>query len=96
MSIPNFWAQPLRYLRYASHEHQAKFYAVLLGSAGFAVPVVVIPLRRALGYEDSKPVPMTWPRLSLHLHFLFLRRRLTMAVPDRKREPVPNEFDDPA
>ena len=95
MSIPNFWAQPLRYLRYASHEHQAKFYAILLGSAGFAVPVFVMPLRRALGYEDAKPIPMTWPRL-FPLLSPFLWRRLTIIVPERKREPVPNVFDDPA
>ncbi|KAF8540144.1 hypothetical protein BDD12DRAFT_735256 [Trichophaea hybrida] len=75
MSIPNFWAQPFRYMRYASHEYPARFYSIMVGAFGLALPVV-IPIRHKLGFEDSPPVPMTWP------------------IPNRKREPVPAEFDD--
>jgi len=63
MSIPNFWAQPFRYMRYASHEYPARFYSVAIGAFGLALPLV-IPIRHKLGFEDSPPVPMTWPSTS--------------------------------
>lgn len=60
MSKPNFWATPFRYMRYASHEHPAIFYSIVMGFAGPAL-LVAVPIRRALGFDDSPPLPMTWP-----------------------------------
>lgn len=65
MSSPRFWSQPIRYLRWASHEKPAIFYSILVGLAGPATIVVVPPFRRLIGDEPNRPkVPQTYPSKS--------------------------------
>ncbi|KAI5791897.1 hypothetical protein EDC01DRAFT_101165 [Geopyxis carbonaria] len=75
-TIPHFWSQPFRYMRYASHVYPARFWSLIIGGA-FPFVLLAIPIRHRLGYEDSPRIPMTYP------------------LPNRRREPVPNTYDDP-
>jgi hypothetical protein len=61
-AAPSFVSQPMRYCRWAARNYPARFYSVVLGAFALAVPVA-IPVRRALGYQDHSPVPMTWPSM---------------------------------
>lgn len=62
MSTPRFWSQPIRYLRWASHEKPAIFYSIVVGLAGPATIVVVPPVRRLIGDEVGRPpIPLTYP-----------------------------------
>lgn len=58
--IPYFWDQPIRYMRYASHVYPARWWSIVLGVAIFPV-LLAIPIRHRLGYEDSPPLPRTYP-----------------------------------
>ena len=64
MASPRFFQQPLRYLRWASHEKPAIFYSFIVGSLGPAMFVVGPTIRRWLGddYERER-VPMTYPSM---------------------------------
>jgi len=61
MSSPRFFSQPLRYLRWASYEKPAIFYAFIVGSLGPVIMVVVPPMRRRLGDGPREPIPLTYP-----------------------------------
>lgn len=61
MTTPYFWAQPFRYLRYASHTSPALFWSLVLGVAGPAIFVGSIPVKRVLGIENRAKVPATYP-----------------------------------
>jgi hypothetical protein len=56
-----FWGQPIRYLRWASHEKPAIFWSVILGSFGPVALFGLPPLRRYLGDEDPSLIPHTYP-----------------------------------
>ncbi|KAG9237929.1 NADH-ubiquinone oxidoreductase 9.5 kDa subunit [Amylocarpus encephaloides] len=66
---PNFFATPLRYLRWAHVAKPAIFYSVLVGSFGPVLVFTVPPLRRRFGdtmatdysHPYTYPVP-TGPR----------------------------------
>ncbi|KAI9802599.1 MAG: hypothetical protein M1833_001673 [Piccolia ochrophora] len=60
-SSPRFWAGPLRYLRWASHEKPAIFYSICLGSLGPPMMVIVPPIRHRLGDGPREPIPLTYP-----------------------------------
>ena len=59
-TIPNFWATPFRYMRYASHQYPARFYSIAIGAA-CPVILLAIPIRHKLGFEDSPAIPKTYP-----------------------------------
>ena len=61
MSAPLFWSTPFRYLRWASHEKPAIFYAVVIGSTGPLFLAGLPPLRRYFGDVDPEPIPMSYP-----------------------------------
>ncbi|OJJ83050.1 NADH:ubiquinone oxidoreductase subunit NDUFA3 [Aspergillus glaucus CBS 516.65] len=61
MSNPHFWSSPLRYLRWASHEKPAIFYAMVLGCSGPVSLVALPPIRRFFGDVDPQPIPLTYP-----------------------------------
>ncbi|KAH8701758.1 putative NADH-ubiquinone oxidoreductase 9.5 kDa subunit [Talaromyces proteolyticus] len=61
MSVPQFWSQPLRYLRWASHEKPAIFYSIILGSMGPVALVTLPPIRRYFGDVDPEQIPFSYP-----------------------------------
>ncbi|KAI0467456.1 hypothetical protein F4859DRAFT_494502 [Xylaria cf. heliscus] len=65
MSNPNLtpllWSGPLRYWRWASREHPALFWSCVIGLSGPVIIFTVPPTLRLLGYERTKPIPMTYP-----------------------------------
>ncbi|KAI1825842.1 hypothetical protein F4861DRAFT_500033 [Xylaria intraflava] len=61
LPTPRFWAGPLRYWRWASRERPALFWSCVIGGAGPVILLTVPPLLKRLGYERSKPIPMTYP-----------------------------------
>ncbi|OCK79957.1 NADH-ubiquinone oxidoreductase 9.5 kDa subunit [Lepidopterella palustris CBS 459.81] len=61
-TAPFFFRQPIRYLRWASHEKPAIFYSIVIGSAGPVIMVIAPPIRRYFGDEISRPkIPLTYP-----------------------------------
>ncbi|RYC59892.1 hypothetical protein CHU98_g6328 [Xylaria longipes] len=58
---PAFWAGPLRYCRWAARERPNYFYSIVIGAAGPVMLFTVPPVRERLGYQRTKPVPMTYP-----------------------------------
>ena len=56
-----FWGQPIRYLRWASHEKPAIFWSCVLGLMAPASFVVIPPLRRWAGDVDPPRIPLTYP-----------------------------------
>jgi hypothetical protein len=61
MSRPYFWSQPLRYLRWSSHEYPAIFYSFIVGAIGPMMLVTAPPLRRYFGDDFPSRVPRTYP-----------------------------------
>ncbi|KAI9045341.1 NADH:ubiquinone oxidoreductase subunit NDUFA3 [Aspergillus affinis] len=61
MATPQFWSTPLRYLRWASHEKPAIFYALVTGAMGPVALVTLPPIRHFFGDVDPEPVPLTYP-----------------------------------
>ena len=64
MSTPRFFQQPIKYLRWASHEKQAIFYATIVGLMGPAALFYAPPLRRL--FNDDAPrerIPFTYPSM---------------------------------
>ncbi|KAI1328677.1 hypothetical protein F5Y16DRAFT_398132 [Xylariaceae sp. FL0255] len=59
--IPRFWAGPLTYWRWAIREKPAYFWSIVIGAAGPITVLTVPPIRKRLGYENSPPIPMTYP-----------------------------------
>ncbi|KAF2084864.1 NADH-ubiquinone oxidoreductase [Saccharata proteae CBS 121410] len=59
---PSFWTQPIKYLRWASHEKPAIFYSIAIGCLGPVFMVAAPPFRRMIGDQVGRPkVPMTYP-----------------------------------
>ncbi|KAI1379001.1 NADH-ubiquinone oxidoreductase 9.5 kDa subunit [Hypoxylon crocopeplum] len=58
---PHFWANPLRYWRWAARETPALYWSIVIGTAGPVILATVPPIRKRLGYERPPPVPMTYP-----------------------------------
>lgn len=65
---PRFWASPLRYCRWAARERPSFFWSVVIGACGPVSLVVIPPIRRAIGAETPKPIPMTYPSMLLLVH----------------------------
>lgn len=63
-ATPRFWANPLRYCRWAARERPAYFWSVVIGAMGPVTLATVPPLRRRLGDEDAPPIPLTYPGAS--------------------------------
>ncbi|KAK0749415.1 hypothetical protein B0T18DRAFT_105225 [Schizothecium vesticola] len=58
---PRFWASPLRYCRWAARERPSFFWSVIIGASGPISLLVIPPIRRSIGAETPKPIPMTYP-----------------------------------
>ncbi|MCJ1330469.1 hypothetical protein MMC10_007153 [Thelotrema lepadinum] len=58
---PQFWSNPIRFMRWASHEKPALFFSVCLGASGPPLVFIVPPIRRYLGDVDPEKIPMTYP-----------------------------------
>jgi hypothetical protein len=58
---PAFFNGPLRYIHWSARERPAYLWSVVIGVAGLGILAVVPPVRERLGYERSKPIPMTYP-----------------------------------
>ncbi|KAM0794987.1 putative NADH-ubiquinone oxidoreductase 9.5 kDa subunit [Usnea florida] len=61
MSAPQFFQQPFRYLRWASHEKPAIFYSFIVGSFGPLSLVIAPPIRRYFNDGPREKIPMTYP-----------------------------------
>ncbi|KAK3167367.1 hypothetical protein OEA41_010494 [Lepraria neglecta] len=61
MSYPQFFQQPLRYLRWASHEKPAIFYSFVIGAGGPLSFVVAPPIRRFFNDGPREKIPLTYP-----------------------------------
>jgi hypothetical protein len=94
MSVPTFWSQPIRYMRYAAHVYPARYYSLVIGFAG-PVFLLAIPVRQRLGYENHPTIPTTWPSTPTTLPTPPTSANGLYVVPNRKRESVPSTYDDP-
>ena len=99
-SIPRFFSQPLRYLRWASIEKPAIFYSIVIGSLGPIVMFVVPPIRHRLGDPQRPQIPLTYPSMFVHgrwTHNFFGRMNqltsLSVAVPSGPRQKIQG-YDD--
>jgi hypothetical protein len=63
MSSPQFFQQPLRYLRWASHEKPAIFYSFVIGSGGPLSFFVAPPIRRFFNDGSREKIPLTYPSM---------------------------------
>lgn len=63
MSGPYFFQQPLRYLRWASHEKPAIFYSFVIGSGGPLSFFVAPPIRRFFNDGPREKIPLTYPSM---------------------------------
>ena len=61
MSYPQFFQQPFRYLRWASHEKPAIFYSFVIGLCGPASFFVAPPIRRFFNDGPREMIPLTYP-----------------------------------
>ncbi|VVT58814.1 uncharacterized protein SAPINGB_P006397 [Magnusiomyces paraingens] len=61
MVKPDFWAQPLRYIRWSAHEQPTLFYTVIIGAAGPLFALTLTPLRRKYLFADAPEIPLTYP-----------------------------------
>ncbi|KAF8475908.1 hypothetical protein BDZ91DRAFT_673944 [Kalaharituber pfeilii] len=59
--VPQFFQNPIRYLRYASHQFPALYWSVVIGGVSPFILVGVPYIRKKLGYENSPQVPLTYP-----------------------------------
>ncbi|KAF6225725.1 hypothetical protein HO133_009726 [Letharia lupina] len=61
MSYPQFFQQPFRYMRWASHERPAIFYSFVIGTGGPLSLVIAPPIRRYFNDGPREKIPMTYP-----------------------------------
>ena len=61
MSSPQFFQQPLRYLRWASHEKPAIFYSFVIGAGGPLSLFLAPPIRRMFNDGPREKIPLTYP-----------------------------------
>ena len=69
-AAPYFFRQPIRYLRWASHEKPAIFYSCCIGMLGPISMVAVPPVRRYFGDGPREKIPMTYPSKPLWIRLL--------------------------
>ncbi|KIN08037.1 hypothetical protein OIDMADRAFT_37335 [Oidiodendron maius Zn] len=60
-TIPRFFSQPLRYIRWASIEKPAIFWSIVIGSIGPVMVVTVPGIRNRLGDPKRPEIPLTYP-----------------------------------
>lgn len=60
-TIPRFFSQPVRYLRWAAIEKPAIFFSVAVGCLGPVLVFTVPPIRTRLGDPQRPPIPLTYP-----------------------------------
>jgi hypothetical protein len=65
LSKPYFWAQPIKYLRWSSHEKPALFWSCIIGVIGPISMVVVPPIREYYGDKRRPRIPMTYPSMCI-------------------------------
>lgn len=78
-TLPHFWAQPFRYLRWSAREKPAYFYSCVIAGLGPVFLTVVPPVRKYFGDVNPALIPVTYPStfststflLLLTLHFGF-------------------------
>jgi hypothetical protein len=61
LTKPYFWAQPIKYLRWSSHEKPALFWSCIIGVIGPISMVVVPPIREYYGDKRRPLIPLTYP-----------------------------------
>ncbi len=81
-----FWSQPIRYLRWASHEKPAIFWSIILGGMGPVILVAGRPFREWVGDEIPKAVPHSYPGKSLRTHCGVEARAVFQSVGRRVEE----------
>ena len=69
-AAPYFFRQPIRYLRWASHEKPAIFYSCCIAMLGPISMVAVPPVRRYFGDGPREKIPMTYPSKPLRTRLL--------------------------
>ncbi|KAF2179416.1 hypothetical protein K469DRAFT_674271 [Zopfia rhizophila CBS 207.26] len=60
-TAPQFFKNPIRYLRWSAVAKPAYFYSVLIGCTGPVIMVIAPPIRKYFGDERRPPIPMTYP-----------------------------------
>ncbi|EPE36912.1 hypothetical protein GLAREA_09075 [Glarea lozoyensis ATCC 20868] len=58
---PQFFSQPLRYLRWAHVQKPAIFYSILVGSMGPVFAFAAPPIRARFGDYKRPEIPYTYP-----------------------------------
>ncbi|CAG8948762.1 hypothetical protein HYFRA_00001884 [Hymenoscyphus fraxineus] len=58
---PQFFSQPLRYIRWAHVAKPAIFYSLVIGSLGPVVMIAAPPLRLRFGDGPRPQIPKTYP-----------------------------------
>jgi len=61
MTVSQFWSNPASYCRWAARTHPAIFYSLIMGAMGPISLLTIPPVRRRLGYENAKPLPIGYP-----------------------------------
>lgn len=77
-TLPHFWHQPFRYLRWAAREKPAYFYSCVIAGLGPVFLTVVPPVRKYFGDVNPAPIPVTYPSTSC---FTFTFLRCCLVVP---------------
>lgn len=63
-TLPHFWAQPFRYIRWSAREKPAYFYSAVIAGLGPVFLTVVPPVRKYFGDVNPAPIPVTYPSTS--------------------------------
>lgn len=58
---PRFWANPLRYVRWAARERPNYLWPVVIAAGAPVSFLIGPPIRKLLGDENPPPIPMTYP-----------------------------------
>ena len=60
-ALPQFWSQPIRYMRWAAVERPALFFSIAIASLGPFLVFTVPPIREKLGDGRRPVIPLTYP-----------------------------------
>ncbi|KAA8567771.1 hypothetical protein EYC84_008237 [Monilinia fructicola] len=60
-TIPRFFSQPFRYIRWAANEKPAIFFSLIVGSIGPVLVLTVPKIRHRLGDGPRPQIPLTYP-----------------------------------
>ncbi|KAJ8069049.1 hypothetical protein OCU04_002722 [Sclerotinia nivalis] len=60
-TIPRFFSQPFRYIRWAAIEKPAIFFSIVVGSIGPVLVLTVPKIRHRLGDGPRPQIPLTYP-----------------------------------